>query len=353
MHTKTPIKVSVIIKALNEEKRIGEAIRTAIEAADRVGGEVILADSVSTDRTIEIARQYPIRIVQLENAEERRCGAGPQLGYQIARGEFIYILDGDMELDPDFLPAAIAEMERNERLAGVGGIVEEVSDASYQFRGRQRRKTESISGHANSLDMGGLYRKSAVHAVGYFSNRNLHAYEELELGLRLTSAGWKLYRLPIRSVVHYGHTEGNLALLRRRWKSRYLDGGGELLQASLGKSHFWRAAWTQKHVLLGLMLWLGLVAGLFLIEVAPWILILTTALLMILILLRFRRIGNFSDALFGQVVWQVTALSILRGFFSAKTDPYQPLEYVALNAANSEVVSRQDETKIAKADDAD
>ena len=79
-------RVSVIIKALNEETRIAAAIESALHAVRVVGGEEVLADSGSTDRTVEIAQAYPIRIVRLARLEDRRCGAGPQLGYQHSCG---------------------------------------------------------------------------------------------------------------------------------------------------------------------------------------------------------------------------------------------------------------------------
>ena len=72
--------VSIVIKALNEEKNICAAIESALAAVADVGGEVILADSCSTDRTVELASRYPIRVVQLANPSERCCGIGPQLG---------------------------------------------------------------------------------------------------------------------------------------------------------------------------------------------------------------------------------------------------------------------------------
>ncbi|HEY0885382.1 MAG TPA: glycosyltransferase, partial [Ramlibacter sp.] len=68
--------VSIIIKAFNEEKNICAAIESSLAAAAEVGGEVILADSNSTDRTVELASRYPIRIVQLVHSHERCCGAG-------------------------------------------------------------------------------------------------------------------------------------------------------------------------------------------------------------------------------------------------------------------------------------
>ena len=115
------VRVSVVIKALNEERHIGAAIVSALAAIRPIDGEVILADSGSTDGTVQIARQYPIAVVQLKNPAEKRCGIGPQLGYQKARGEFVYILDGDMELDPEFLVKALAAMDADPRLGGVEG----------------------------------------------------------------------------------------------------------------------------------------------------------------------------------------------------------------------------------------
>ena len=44
--------VSIIIKALNEERYIATAIESALIALAGLDGEVILADSGSSDRTI-------------------------------------------------------------------------------------------------------------------------------------------------------------------------------------------------------------------------------------------------------------------------------------------------------------
>ena len=325
------LRVSVIIKALNEERHIAASIESALRAIRAVGGEVILADSGSSDRTVEIARGYPISIVQLKNTEERRCGIGPQLGYQHARGDFVYILDGDMELDVEFLPQALQLMDADTRLGGIGGVVEEDSEASYQFRGRKRRAKEAAPRNCEWLDMGGLYRRLALQDVEYFSNRNLHAYEEMELGLRLCAAGWTLRRIDARGVTHHGRPESTWPLLVRRWRSRYLDGAGELLRASVGRPYFYRAAQTQQHLFVGLALWAALIASLVLLPQSPWPLVAVLAAFGVLIAARTRRAGNLADAILGQVVWQVTSLAMLRGLFSRPRRPTDPVDYVVLS----------------------
>jgi glycosyltransferase involved in cell wall biosynthesis len=326
------VRVTVIIKALNEEAHIGAAVSSALAAVGTVGGEVILADSGSTDRTVDIARQYPIAVLQLKNPDERRCGIGPQLGYQIARGEFVYILDGDMELDASFLLAALSAMAGDSRLGGVAGLVEEQSDASYQFRGRKRRGSGSIAGDCEWLDMGGLYRAAALREVKYFSDRNLHAYEEMDLGLRLGASGWTLRRIAVRGVLHHGRPEGNWALLAHRWRSRYLDGAGELLRAAAGHRYFFRAAATQRHLFAGLLIWMGLIGGVAAVRTDPGLLLVTFGLVVALVLIRARRTGSIVDACFGQVVWQVTALAMVRGFLVKPRDPTEPIEYRVIAA---------------------
>lgn len=315
------VKVSVVIKALNEEAHIADAIRSALAALRNVDGEVILADSVSSDRTVEIAREFPIGIVQLARPEERCCGIGPQLGYQHSRGEFVYILDGDMELEPDFIEAALAAMEADPALGGVAGLVAQEAEASYQFRGRKRRDNEARPGDVPWLDMGGLYRRSAIEDAGYLSDRNLHAFEELELGLRLSSRGWKLRRLDVPGVRHHGYDLGSLALLRRRWQSGYLAGAGEVLRASLGRPYLWRALATQKYLLIGLALWVAFALALVMLPWSVLPLLAVGVALLALVAIRAWRSRSLRDAILGQVVWQVHAIALVRGFLAAPVDP--------------------------------
>jgi GT2 family glycosyltransferase len=231
--------VSIVIKALNEEKNICAAIESSLAAVAAVGGEVVLADSCSSDRTVELASRYPVRVVQFANASERCCGAGPQLGFQHARGEYIYILDGDMRMVPGFLERALTFLAQHPEVGGVGGRLVELNNESLEYRERAARNHAHLQpGEVDRLDGGGLYRRIAVEEAGFLTDRNLHSYEEFDLGVRLRALGWKLWRLPVTSVTHYGHDAPPYALLRRRWRSSYVCGLGELLRGAIGRRHF-------------------------------------------------------------------------------------------------------------------
>jgi hypothetical protein len=146
----------------------------------------------------------------------------------------------------------------------------------------------------------------------------------------LSAARWKLRRIGVRGVLHHGKVESNWSLLKGRWRNRYLDGAGELLRATFGRAYFFRAARTLRHLFMGLFIWLGLIGGVLLLPEHPWLLACTLVFAAGLIAIRALRTKSLSDAVFGQIVWQVTSLAMVRGFFTKPRDPREPVEYIVI-----------------------
>ena len=233
------IEITFIIKALNEESNIAACIESCIREAKPYSSEIILVDSLSTDRTIAIAKQYPIKIVQFENKTDIGCGAAPQLGYQHAKGEYIYLLDGDMEICPDFIKHALMFLQENEVYAGVGGILVD----TQAFSEEDKRRIEMYKKIKETLDVshlggGGLYRKSAIESVEYFSHQGLLAFEEAELGVRLSCAEWKMARINCDAVLHTSHLETSFQRLKRQWSNGRLGAHGTFIKSSFNER--WR-----------------------------------------------------------------------------------------------------------------
>jgi glycosyltransferase involved in cell wall biosynthesis len=324
-----PCRVSVVIKALNEEGNICAAVESSLAAVAAVGGEVILADSCSTDETVPLAARYPIRIVQLASVTDRGCGAAPQLGYQHSRGEYVYLVDGDMQMVPDFLPRALQFLARHPEVAGVGGRVVERNTESMEYQERARRSHAHLQpGPVDRLDGGGLYRRLAIEEAGYLSDRNLHSYEEFDLAIRLRSRGWKLWRLPLDAVTHTGHDAPPYRLLLRRWQTGYVCGLGELVRATLGQPRLrllWRGA-RELRLYLGVLAW-----GLLLPTVAFWPLppagrlgafaVLAAAPLA---LMAWRK-RSLARALHSVVSWCFNVGGLLRGLLRPRKPPTEPI----------------------------
>lgn len=323
-------RVSILIKALNEEKRIVDAVESALAAVQPVGGEVILADSCSTDRTVALAAAYPIRITQLANATERCCGVGPQLGYQHSTGEYVYILDGDMKMLPGFLPQAIAYMDTHPDVAGVGGRVVEMNTTSLEYLARvERGMAHMRAGEVDRLDMGGLYRRTAIEQAGYFSDRNLHSYEEFDLAVRLRVRGWKLWRIDKDAVQHHGHDAPPYQLLMRRWRSRYINGLGEVLRGAWGQPHFAMVVTGLRELriyLLVLAWWVALLSIVLLSNKASQGVAAFFALFIAPVLLMTVRKRSISKAVFSVVSWCFNAAGLLRGLVAPRHLPTQPVQ---------------------------
>lgn len=327
------MKVTVGIKALNEEAHIAGALRSAVDAVAPFGGEVILADSGSTDNTLEIARTFPVRIVQLANLEERCCGAGAQLAFQSAQGDYFYLLDGDMILQPGFLEAGIAYLDANPEVAGVGGLVREVNTEGEGFEIRAQtvaRDRNWLPGIVDRLDCGGLYRASAVREAGWFADRNLHAFEEFDLAARLQARGWKLARIDLAAVDHYGHQTGGYKLLLRRIRSGYSGAPGEVLRGALGQPHQHIVLRRMGHVRAGVAViawWVMLIASLF--SGSWWLLL---ALLVAPIAFLSLRRRSLRLGLYSLAAWNVSAVGLISGLFRRRVHPGRALEAHELTA---------------------
>lgn len=325
------MSVTIGIKALNEAGHIEAAIESALAAIGPVGGRVILADSGSTDDTIRLAQRFPVTIVQLRHASDRSCGAGAQLAFQDVDSEYFLLMDGDMTLLPEFLDEALAEMNADPALAGVGGHVIEANLDSEEFQIRNAamaKEAHRRPGRVDRLDGGGLYRTAAIRSVGYFADRNLRSFEEFELAARLDAAGWKLARIDCAATRHHGHRTGGYRLLLYRLRSGQLSGAGAVVRSALGRPQL---GFVLKH--LGhlktcaaiLAWWAGMAAGLVLWWPAA------AALLGVAIVFFCWRRGSIGLGLYSLAYWNLAALGMIQGLLAPRVDPSRSLELVRPN----------------------
>lgn len=338
--------LSIVIKTLNEEGKVARAIESALAAGaewTRQFGEpiqVVVADSRSSDATVAVASRYAVDVVQLPPEVERGCGAGVQLGYQASRGDYLYLLDGDMELNADFPVAARRRLDAEPTLAGVAGTLADNRVRNGVDRLRVSSGEGARIGRLPWLNGGGLYRRRAIAAAGgYAADPNLKAYEEAELGMRLAAAGWSLERLPLPAVRHTGHDLDTLALLARHWRSGRAMAAGVLLRSAWGQPWWWAAVRLLIHPLAILLWWLGGLAGALLLvllcsargeaaqlplALALWSALLLAVLAGAALALAWRR-RSLSHVALSLYHWHYGALAIVLGALRPQRSPASPL----------------------------
>ena len=109
MHTGTPdaaaaVKITATLITLNEEENLPRAL-SSLGCCD----DIVVVDSGSDDRTVEIARQYGARVIERRfsgYADQKNFAAG------VARHDWILSLDADEALS-DKLEAEVRELKRS------------------------------------------------------------------------------------------------------------------------------------------------------------------------------------------------------------------------------------------------
>lgn len=312
--------ISVIIKTFNEQDGIANTIKSIQQHIGDYPHKIIVGDSLSTDDTQQIAIKLGATVVSLINQQDRCCGVGHQLGYLYSEGDYLLLLDGDMCLEPDFIHNAVNFLEKHQDYAAVAGAVEMDDVDSYEFKSRKQRLHKIYPmGDCGYLAGGGLYRKVMVDKIGYLTNKNLHAYEEAELGMRLCQRGFKLHRLDIPYFSHSSYTLSSFALMKYRWRNGYLFASGELLRSTFATKYFKAALKVVRNEVLFTVYLFTL-----LLSILTFNLLLIGSILLPLIafiLLKTVKNRSFINGLQSVMTLSIFSAGLIRGLFLPLKDP--------------------------------
>lgn len=170
------MRLTIIIPAINEEEKIGQVIDEVKSILP--GEEVLVVDNNSKDRTEEIARSKPARVIR-----EMRIGKGNAMlaGAHAATGAMIVFIDGDGEYAAGVLSRLI-EPIRNNRYDLVYGS---------RFLAGSKRKNMSIMRYLGNrfltIIASLLYRHTSDLLTGVFAIR-----KDRFLDLDLRSRGFEV-----------------------------------------------------------------------------------------------------------------------------------------------------------------
>jgi len=120
---KKRIFVSVIMPAYNEEKRLEVCFVKVVEVLKKLQKpfEIILEEDGSTDKTPEImdrlAESYSY-VKALHFPKRMGKGFGIRKCFEIARGEYIVLIDSDMEYPPEKIPELLNSIDGNDIVVG-------------------------------------------------------------------------------------------------------------------------------------------------------------------------------------------------------------------------------------------
>jgi GT2 family glycosyltransferase len=213
-------RIGIVVIGRNE----GDRLRACLHALPFHACEVVYVDSGSTDGSPELARRCGARGMTLDLAlpftAARARNAGMRALLAAApQTEFVQFLDGDCELDRQWLRTGIGFLRNNPGHAVVCGRVRERDPGRSVFNRLCEWEWDAPAGEAKACGGNALVRVAAFQAVGGFREQ-LIAGEEPELCVRLRRAGWRVHRLAAEMVLH----DAAMTLFAQWWRRTMRSG---------------------------------------------------------------------------------------------------------------------------------
>lgn len=226
------IELSVIIISRNEEINIERCIESIIKAIKTFqNSEIILVDSASSDRTIQIATKYPIKILQLNPSWPLSPAAGFFIGSKYSNGNYIQFQCGDSILDEGWFESAIPILKNNPKIAGVVGMISQEMYDTINARNYSEYHKNLPIGEATQFAGDSLFKRDIILNLENF-NPYLPAGEEGELSYRILERGYKILRLPVHMSHHIGCHDENFSDFSKK-SFKYTIAQGQILRYSL------------------------------------------------------------------------------------------------------------------------
>ncbi len=188
------MKISFVIPAHNEEKRIAECLKSIIDLRDPWVHEIVVVDNASTDKTAEIAGSFPgVRVVR-----EDRKGVtfARQKGLETITGDLYAAVDADSILTARWMDRAKWNFVREPDLAGLSGyyryhdiplwqslVIQAIQWAQYLI-------VRYVVTHIQMCSAGNaIYNAGALRRAGGFNTDIVFVGEGIDVMMRLRKIG--------------------------------------------------------------------------------------------------------------------------------------------------------------------
>ncbi|MER3356330.1 MAG: glycosyltransferase family A protein [Hoeflea sp. D1-CHI-28] len=195
------MSLAVVIIGRNEGARLIRGL-ASVAMADRV----VYVDSGSTDGSQQAATKAGAEVVALDmsrpfTAARARNAGLERLRMHGTRPTLVQFMDGDCELQPEWLPAARTFLDNHPEVGVVFGRRRERFPDATIYNRMCDWEWDVPLGEQRACGGDALMRMGALDQVGGY-NPALIAGEEPEMCVRLRAAGWKIWRIDTEMTLH-------------------------------------------------------------------------------------------------------------------------------------------------------
>jgi GT2 family glycosyltransferase len=248
--------VTIIVPARNSEATIADCL-TSLLALDfpESRREIVVVDNASNDRTSDVIRGLPVRVVQ---ERQRGASSARNRGIEVSRGDIIAFTDADCVVTRTWLRELIEGFDSAE----VGGVAGEImafppvsAAERYMAKRLPRWQHANLSAPQPSIVTASVaFRRVVFEHVGLFDPLLTRA-QDTDFGWRFLRQGdWQLRYRPRAIVLHRHRTTATQFFLHQaRWGYGGALIGSKYTLPSFGPRGLrsWGALVAQLNVLLG------------------------------------------------------------------------------------------------------
>ncbi|MFT6439720.1 glycosyltransferase [Cycloclasticus pugetii] len=229
---------AAVIIGRNEGKRLMSCIKSLLNHVNHI----VYVDSGSTDNSLKDAKALGVDSLSLDmstpfTAARARNEGAQYLMLQHTGLKYIQFVDGDCEIDPDWMGKAQDFLEKNAQYAVVCGRRRERFPEQSIYNQLCDIEWNTPVGDANACGGDALIRVDAFKQVdGY--RADLIAGEEPEMCFRLRQNGWKIRRLDAEMTLHDAAINKFSQWWRRTVRGGYAFALGKSIHGR-SKEQFW------------------------------------------------------------------------------------------------------------------
>lgn len=176
--------ISVIIPSYNGEKYIKETIESI--QAQNFPHEIIVVDDISTDKTVEIAKEMGCKVIV--NNEHKGQMAGKNTGIKASTGNYWLTIDQDDLLVDGALQALYDEMQKNQNYKIVMAKLKDFCSPDTP----QQLKFVKPEPFTNILTGSTLFKKDVFDTIGFFREDTITG-DVIDLKERLSKHGLTIH----------------------------------------------------------------------------------------------------------------------------------------------------------------
>lgn len=217
------MKVSIIIPAYNEEKRLGVFLESIVNYTNRRQQdihEIIVVDDGSTDATISVTEEFASRLPLhvLKHNQNKGKGAAVQTGIMAANGDYIVFIDADGATPISELPKMTDALSQTQIAVGNRWMVDAQTERHSLLRklsGLIYRKYMSLFGLGKIDTMCGFKGYHRDVARDLFSNLIEERWLfDTEIAYKAVKAGYTIKNFPIKWESKDGSKLDTLTLIK-------------------------------------------------------------------------------------------------------------------------------------------